>query len=174
MNTQEIKIKVPEGKRAVYDEATQTIKFVDAERVRSKSWEEFCQNHPQVSYEYYLHQSAWSAVEPTTETRLNFRHTRHGEQAKALLETQKDAEGIIALIQLKRLHDEWLGDWKPIYNEHQTSVTLEKYVIYYHREELIIDVAYHSQRFLTFPTREMATEFLSYFKDLIKTAKMFI
>lgn len=171
MNTQEIKIKVPEGKRAVYDEATQTIKFVDVAVPKSKNFLEFCQNNPDTLGEYYF-DSLGHVRKDNVGYERNYCIT--------YLKTEEDAKGILALIQLKRLHDEWVGDWKPIYsaktyyNEHQTWVTPEKYVIYYHREELIVDVCYHNQRFLTFPTKEMATEFFSCFKDLIETAKMFI
>lgn len=160
MHIQEIKINVPDGKKAVYDEAKQTIKFVDAEPVRSKSWEEFCQNHPQVSYEYFIHQSAFNVVQPTTETRMNL------EQSKGLLETQEDAEGIIALIQLKRLHDEWVSECDPRYfavvRDKDNNITIECHAL--ERE----------CKFLSFPTIEMAAEFWSCFKYLIETAKMFI
>lgn len=77
-----ITIEVPEGKEIVQEKETDgsiRIGFINKKSVRSKSWEEFCKNHPQISYEYFLQQSQITAIHPTTETRMNFRHTHHGE-----------------------------------------------------------------------------------------------
>lgn len=170
MNEQTIKINVPDGKKVVYDEKTQTIEFVDIKPIKSKSWEEFCNNHPQISYEYYLQQSVTMVIPPTTETRINFRHISHGEQSKCLLKTKEDAEGILALIQLTRLHDEWIGDWMPNYCDDKTK----KWHIYFFSDEIDIAWSHEQKRFLVFPSKEMAKEFLDCFRDLIQKAKKFI
>ena len=53
----EIKIKVPEGKKAVQNVDSNgniVIKFEDTETIRSKSWEDFCKNHSVVENEWYI------------------------------------------------------------------------------------------------------------------------
>ena len=163
-----INIDVRDGYELKYNSETRTVEEVIKEPIRSKSWEEFCKNHPQISYEYFLQQSQTMVIPPTTETRMNFRHTSHGEQSKCLLETKEDAEGIIALIQLTRLHDEWVGDWKIYNNGAYYSITHDRVNL----ENFVIE--YCNLRLLSFPTKEMAEEFLDCFKDLIKRAKRFI
>lgn len=149
-----IKIDVPAGKKAVYDEATQTIKFVDIEPVRSKSWEEFCKNHPNAGNEWYIDSDG--DVKKVNDYRRFHKNN---------FATREDAEGILALIQLTRLHDEWVGNWKP---------TTDWYSICVYDKEIEVQRWISSQFLLSFPTEKMAKEFLDCFKDLIIKAKRFI
>lgn len=158
--TQEIKISVPEGKKAVYNEALQTIKFVDAERVRSKTWDEFCQNHPNVDNEYAIAFSCYEYASNIVNGKENKR------KDKCWLETKEDTEGILAIIQLKRLHDEWVGK----YDHRYFAVVRDKD----DNITLICHTLERERSFLSFPTIEMATEFMTCFKDLIEQAKMFL
>lgn len=81
-----------------------------------------------------------------------------------MLETREDAEGILALIQLTRLHDEWLP------NDYEQNVCIIQ------RADNQIDISTHfyNKKLLTFPTKEMAAEFLECFRDLIEKARKFI
>lgn len=160
-----IKINVPEGKVAVYDENAQTIKFVDKEPIRSKSWEEFCENHPDARGEYYI--TKFGDIDSPT------CHDEYGEfrTGNAYLAKKEDAEGIIALIQLIRLHDEWVGDWKPDYS----SSRFNAHSIHRYNGELNFCVLQENiNSILTFPTFEMALEFSCNFRDLLNKAKKFI
>lgn len=156
---QTITINVPEGKIAKYNEKTQTIEFVDKEPIRSKSWDEFCENHPKINYEYFI--TADSQVENYEEA------VRHIGDDKILLSSKKDAEGIIALIQLTRLHDEWVGDWKLTKDNTFCSI------IYNRRSDgFMIECC--NYRLLMFPTCDMADEFFKCFNDLLEKAKKFL
>lgn len=151
---QVIKINVPEGKKAVYNETTQVIEFVNTEPIRSRSWEEFCKNHPDSESEY-------SISSATTSNIIN--RSIINRTNKCWLETRDDAEGILALIQLTRLHDEWVGDKRKIsYN----SIYWD-----YESNEFRISNNFHH---LWFPNYRMAEEFLDCFRDLIEKAKRFI
>lgn len=165
---QTIKINVPEGKIARYNEETQTIEFVDKEPIRSKSWEEFCKNHPFQKTEWYV--SSYGTIE-TYETIEEMSYIPNEDKRTNVfsnaLETKEDAEGIIALIQLTRLHDEWVGDWKPVIDTPFSSITCSKY-----NGELFIECNNH--RLLIFPTLDMAIEFKNCFKYLLLKAKKFI
>lgn len=156
---QTIKINVPEGKKAVYNESTQTIEFVNIEPVKSKSWEEFCKNHDEVKKEYFV--NGLSDIE-------KFNTTSRGNRLNAnLLATKEDAEGILALIQLTRLHDEWVGNWKHKNGKPVYTILRDMY------NTLIVVLAYKYQ-LLQFPTKEMAEEFFNCFGDLIEKAKKFV
>lgn len=159
-----IKINVPEGKKAIYDEETQTIKFIDVEPIRSKSWDEFCKNHPKIKNEYSIDFFGDSIYKISD---IN----RHNRQT--FLKTEEDADGIIALIQLTRLHDEWVGDWQ-ISSKEDTKENYYalSYDLMY--DELMVRQWWNTQQLLSFPTKEMAKEFLGCFRDLIWRAKRFI
>lgn len=155
---QTIEIEVPEGKKAVYDDKNQCLKFVDAGPVRSKSWEEFCINNP-VAKDEYVVDSIGSFIH-------KFSNINRGNR-QTFLKTEEDAEGILALIQLTRLHDEWVGDWKPDYVHYHSAIK-------YQKDGIIITDYLVTSNLLAFPSKEMAEEFLSCFEGLILDARRFI
>lgn len=160
---QKITIEIPEGKnyeKTIDDNGNIVIKFVDKPKVKSKSWDEFCKNHTP-GIEYYIGSNGVIIKTEFTEKMYpnNF-------------VTREDAEGNLALIQLTRLHDEWVDGWVP--NWDWDSRTQTKYTVYYYCGNLTVDYTAFSKRLLVFPTEEMAIEFLDCFRDLIEKAKKFI
>lgn len=160
----EIKIKVPEGKKAVQNVDSNgniVIKFEDedAEPICSKSWEEFCKNHSDIKNEWFISSGAYTP-----------HNNRDVVNDKYFLETKEDAEGILALIQLTRLHDEWINGWEPDWRN-----TVKKYFITRNSyKTFTIQPCWYDPRFLAFPTKGMAEEFMECFKDLLEKAKKFI
>lgn len=75
----------------------------------------------------------------------------------------------IALGKLIQLRDAWWGDWRPDWNK-----DAEKFNIYYALNKCHIDVSVNVCYTLSFPTKEMATDFLSTFRYLIEQSKMFL
>lgn len=73
-----------------------------------------------------------------------------------------------AFVKLEHLRDYWLGEWTPIWDRS------EKWCIRLWGNELSIGVTTNISRFLTFPTKEMAEEFLKCFRDLIEVARNLI
>ena len=71
-----------------------------------------------------------------------------------------------ALFKLEQLRDCWRQGWEPNWN----NVTQTKYYICCCRGEFKISTLYETRCFLTFPTREMAEEFLECFRNLIEKA----
>jgi len=69
-----------------------------------------------------------------------------------------------ALIKLEQLRDCWRQSWEPIWD------CSEKWCIRIWGNELSIGITTNISRFLTFPTKEMAKEFLECFRDLIEKA----
>lgn len=84
--------------------------------------------------------------------------------------TKNEAKAFCALGKLIQLRDAWVGDWKPDWNNDSKP----KYCISVEGNEAMIDIHYICQALLVFPTKEMATEFLETFRDLIEEAKMFL
>lgn len=71
-----------------------------------------------------------------------------------------------ALIKLEQLRDCWLQGWVPNWLEGNVS----KFVIQKWRDRISIETTYVTHSFLSFPTYEMAKEFLKCFRDLIEQA----
>ena len=80
-----------------------------------------------------------------------------------------EAKAFCALGKLIQLRDAWYGNWKPDWNENYT-----KYTIVNARGGIELCMGTSNSRVLAFPTKEMATEFLETFSDLIEEAKMFL
>lgn len=89
--------------------------------------------------------------------------------AESVFPTKEEATAFAALCRLIHLRDAWWGEWRPDWNEVYT-----KYTIVNARGCIDFNTATFNSRVLTFPTREMATDFLETFRDLIEQAKMFL
>lgn len=120
-----------------------------------KTWEEFCENYPVQSGECWL--GSCDEI---------YKKTYDKERIyKNWIPSKKSAEAHLAMIQLEQLRNCWLNGWEPIWD------CSEKWCIRLWGNELGVGVATHIARFLTFPTNEMAREFLECFRDLIEKAK---
>lgn len=84
--------------------------------------------------------------------------------------TETEAEAFCALGKLIQLRDAWWGDWKPDWSDNE-----RKYYLYVFDSEICIgDSNYCQYNTFAFPTKEMVTDFLETFRDLIEQAKMFL
>ena len=125
-----------------------------------RSWEEFCECYDVSDNEYYIDSSSC--------IHLTMVDSRGPKTDRNVLSTEKDAEAFLALMQLKRLRDQWwevLG-WKPDYTE-----CSYKHIIVVEKNEITTAYTIRFHRFLIFPTKEVAEDFLNCFRDLIEIAK---
>lgn len=83
--------------------------------------------------------------------------------------SKDEAKAFCALGKLIQLRDAWWGEWRPNWNEVYTKYTIVNASGY-----IDSNTATFNSRVLAFPTKEMATDFLSTFQDLIEQAKMFL
>jgi hypothetical protein len=127
------------------------------------SWEEFCEQNSEVDWEYYI--NTGSSIESY---KASFRAS---EGDKNFLETQEDAEGILALIQLKRLRDAW---WKALNYQPNWTNAEDKYCIGICNNKITFETRSISNVFLAFPTQDYRNQFYTHFKDLILKAKPFL
>ena len=125
-----------------------------------RSWEEFCECYDVSDDEYYIDSS--SCIHSTMVD------SRHPKTDRNILATNKDAEAFLALMQLKRLRDQWweVLDWKPDYTEYSY-----KHIIVVEKNEISTAYTIRYNRVLIFPTKEVSEDFLNCFRDLIEIAK---
>lgn len=123
-----------------------------------RSWEEFCRDNPVKTSEAVI------CTESTIVT-CDYSEIRDSDCDREICPSQKSAEAHLALIQLEQLRNCWWNGWEPDWNDDQQT----KYCIV-HSQEFKIHILYETRRFLSFPTIEMAKEFLECFKDLIEKA----
>lgn len=129
------------------------------EKIIPRTWKEFCKNYPVKKDEYCIKEPGY-----TLKAETNF-ETRN---CATWCTSKKEAEAFLALIKLRQLRKAWVGDWK------QTKGNKVAGIFYSISEDKII--AYSSELFwsnviLSFPSLDMANEFLDCFKDLCEIAK---
>ena len=118
-----------------------------------RSWEEYCKDYPIKKDESYINSESKILSFTTKTARRDWNH---------ICPSKKSAEAHLAMIQLEQLRDCWRQGWKPTPGE-------SYYVIKLGFRGL--DVYWFcTVEFLSFPTKEMAEEFLKCFRDLIKQA----
>ena len=130
-----------------------------------KSWEEFCENHPIQNHEAFINYTN-SSITVCKECAGSLGvWKRKPEKDRCKCPSQKSAEAHLAMMQLEQLRNCWWNGWEPMWD------CSEKWCIRLWGNELGVGLATHISRFLTFPTNEMAREFLECFRDLIEQAK---
>lgn len=153
-----IEIEVPDGKKAVWENGT--LKFINDKPPMPKTWEEFCEVHPLQPTETYI--TGWSSFDvqdPDSNGQRKVDYDRN------YLPTREAAEAHLALMQLHQLRDYYRQGWKPDWSQIEA-----KYSIIQAGNELAINPTVNFNSFLSFPTKELANEFLNNFRDLIEQA----
>lgn len=84
--------------------------------------------------------------------------------------TQQEAIAIQAFSKLLKLRRDWIGDWNPNF----CNSTEIKYYIAAYRSEFYVDYCSEYSKTFSFPTKEMAREFLECFKHLFEDCKFLI
>lgn len=158
-----IKINVPVGKRAIYDEKTSTINFVNIDPSKSLSWDEFCKNHPDLIGEWYYSTAKGGIVMMENSYGLK------REVEPQLLDNKNDANAVIAYIKLIRIHDEWVGDWD--WKGKHTTVSHFDIIHNSSTDYFSIQERTTLINRLCFPTYQMARDFIYHFEDLLMQAK---
>lgn len=153
METKEFKIQVPEGYEIDKENSTfENIVFKKEERKLPKKWEDL--------YEV----KGWF-VDFHSDV-VTSGSMRTADSVKNRFPTKEEAKACIALAQLCQLRDRYNDGWKPDWKD-----STEKYVIYFHADEIYSGDSYGAQDVLYFKTEELRNEFLENFRGLIETAK---
>ena len=160
---QTIEIEVPDGKKAILK--NNTIIFEDIKPQLPKTWDEFCKNYPPKKGECYMG--------PSCEICNIVYHTdnRDKDSDRNILPSRQAAEAHLALMQLHQLRDCYRQGWIPNLIEGSIKYCIIGYYISNTKsiKYRVDDLAYTSN-FLSFPTYELAEEFLTNFRELIEQA----
>ena len=109
------------------------------------------------------------------------KHGEVGDKIKASLNTAymtinryvfsdcKQAQAHIALMKLHLLRDEYRQGWKPDWSDNCYKYGV-KWNIFPRKKELIVTWRNYDPLFLSFPTEEIAREFITNFRELIEQA----
>ena len=123
-----------------------------------KTWEEFCERNPVTPDEYQIE---------TVESRYCnglCNRKRDINNDKNVFVSLQEAKAFTALMQLRQLRKCYVGDWEP--NDKQ-----QYYGIVPNINRLNIIPYNLTNRSMSFPTRELANQFRTNFKDLLEIAK---
>lgn len=158
---QTIEIEVPDGKKAIWKD--NKVIFEDIKPQLPKTWEEFCEQNAIKRSECYLDISSciidmWDGK-------------RYSSADKNVLPSKKAAEAHLALMQLHQLRDCYRQGWIPNLIEGSRKYCIAGYYssITKSIKYQVVDSTYASN-FLSFPTWELANEFLTNFQEFIEQA----
>lgn len=136
--------------------------FKEYERQRyklPKTWEEFCEEHKVKEGECYIDSLSNIQKYSSTPLRGNFRD-------KNICTSESEAEAFLALMQLRQLRKAYVKDWEPDWTE-----SSDKYCIHSYACEFEINSYRRIPHVLSFPTKELAQQFLTNFRNLLEIAK---
>lgn len=158
MKTKELTISIPEGYEI--DKEKSTFEKIVFKPVDSKirSWEEYMKTPIKDKWTI-----VWSEriSQYTSSTPIKL------VEPSVIFDSKEEAEAVRALIKLRLLRNQWVGDWKPedhviqfaVVNSFLTGIT---------------PCQTYSISSLNFPTKEMAEDFIETFRPLLEQAKLFL
>ena len=157
---QTIEIEVPDGKKAVWKDGK--VVFEDIKPQLPKTWEEFCITRDIKMNEYFIGETG-KIFNSNTGKRIP-------DISKTLLPSEEAAKAHLALMQLHQLRDCYRQGWKPNWSDNCNN----KYGIKWNTiaGKVKLDIAWckYNPIFFSFPTDEIASEFLTNFRELIEEA----
>ena len=157
METKELKITIPEGQEIDWKESAKQEKIVfKTKDTKPRSWEEYLELN-----------TGFDGCGIDWNTDGGVQRTGLHHRGKAIVPTKYGAP-FIAMMQLMSLRQAWIGDWEPKWNGEIYSCI----VMFNHKYTVDNFVGCHQS--LSFPTKEMATDFMDCFKDLLEIAKPLI
>lgn len=158
METKELKIQIPKGYEIDKEKSTfEKIVFKEKENTKPRSWKEYLE----LNTGFDGCGINWNMDGGVQTTGLHHR-------GKAIVPTKYGAP-FIAMMQLMSLRQAWIGDWEPDWNASST-----KYGILNEMNNIMIGLYYSTSKPLSFPTKEMAEDFMNCFRDLLDIAKPLI
>lgn len=161
-NMNEVKIQIPNNCELIKDGSTYIVKE-KKQQDPPRSWEEFCKRYPKQKGETFIGNA--SVIRMYDET-----SPRYINCDKNICTSKEEAEAFLALMQLRQLRKAWVGDWEPSHNIEYSVILVEKKT-----NEFEVGYGYWSYNYsMTFPSEEMAEDFLNCFKDLGETAKILL
>jgi hypothetical protein len=127
-----------------------------------KTWEEFCKRVKIKEGESYIDCYEQDIIEVDID---NVGIDRDSRMDKNLCTSKQEAKAFLALMQLRQLRKAYVKDWEPKLGKESY------YGIIFSQHGIHIGTFCDVNRHLSFPTHELAKQFLTNFKDLLEIAK---
>jgi hypothetical protein len=151
-----LKINVPEGYEIDKEQSTfENIVFKEIKNELPKSWEDL-----ENLKGFYVDGSS-DIFESKNSRAINVNHN--------IFSTKAQAEASIALAQLSQLREVYRQGWEPDWSD-----TNEKNCIVFRDSIFELDSFCHTAYFLSFQSKEIASQFLSNFRQLIEQKRPLI
>lgn len=148
---------VLEGKEYQFDiEEAKKLNLLREKDNRVKSWKEFETKH--VMSKGYCWSDLCNDLVEIDGPILT------GEQL-----TPHEAKALAAFSKLLKLRRDWIEEWQPDWEDR-----CDKHVIKIYKNSICFGVNCETNTSLSFPTQQMAKEFIETFRDLIEEAKILI
>lgn len=155
METKELKITIPENCEIDWQESAKQEKIVFKKKdTKPRSWEEYLE----LNTGFDGAGIDWNCGGVQT-TGLHHR-------GKAIVPTHL-VQPFIAMMQLMSLRQEWIGDWKPDWEDYDNYNCCVVGV----GDHFDVCILCKCRYALSFPTIEMAKDFIDCFRDLLEVAK---
>ena len=161
METKELNIVAPEGYEIDKENSTLERIVFKKKDDKPRTWEEFCE-HGFTGKEWCVTTCGPAKACPKKDGHRCMPDVGY-------VDNMEEAKAFAALMQLRQLRKAWVGDWEPDWKDYNC-----KYVIDFDYDKVQIDVNTHISRVLSFPTEEMAEEFVICFKNLLEIAKILL
>lgn len=131
------------------------------QNVLPKTWEEFCIKNKIKEGESYI----------STESQIRelCGYERDSIADRNICTSKSEAKAFLTLMQLRQLRKAYVKDWEPDWTE-----SSDKYCISYYDNEIKIDKWALMSHVLSFPSHELAHQFLTNFRNLLEIAKPLI
>ena len=163
MKESELKITIPEG--YCIDESKSTFEKIVFKKkdTKPRSWEEYYkQQIANKKHGYYIDDAA-----NCNTSEIIWYDYAMIDGWRNVLPSKELAEAFLAMMQLMSLRQAWIGDWKPDWSCGYSS----NYCIIGTDDHFNVCTLSKCRYALSFPTQEMAEDFMNCFRDLLEIAK---
>lgn len=126
-----------------------------------ETWEEFCKNTPIQKGECLI--NAFSEIKKT----ISAGDDRDADEDRTYFTSVQEAKAFLAFMQLRQLRKAYVKDWEPDWKNYD----MRKYMITFNCNNVGITAKTTGSHPMSFPTYELAEQFLNNFKDLLEIAK---
>lgn len=137
--------------------ALQAFKEEELNNSTPRSWKEYCNNFK--GQFYYIRDDRDNIATSFTPNGLI-------SEYKNYVSSEELAESFLAMMQLMSLRQAWIGGWEPNWNGRE----FYNCIVILDNKYIVEDFSKYRQ-VLSFPTKEMAEDFMTTFKDLLEIAK---
>lgn len=125
-----------------------------------KTWEEFCKRNSLKKGECVI--NIFGNIFEAEEGRF-----RNIDEDRNYCISRSEAEAFLSLTQLRQLRKCYVGDWEPDWKKYD----VRKYIITFNCDNVYITARTTVSHPMSFPTYELAEQFLTNFKNLFEVAK---